>query len=122
MDLTYVAAQQGESGGEEGLASCEGPQSSRGPGEGVIGAGMDATPSPLGESVRCLACLGAFMGLMPRLGMMSRATGLVQLLIPPYVGLLIAMSWLTIEMIRLPVLWFDWYRAGNGKSWVGRYG
>lgn len=72
---------------------------------GVLGAGIGK--SPWWESVRSLVLLAVCMAFLPSWKTVSKASSLGTLLGPAILTLFGVFAGLTVQMIRLPVLWCD---------------
>lgn len=119
LDLAHMAMTYADTG-VQGAAGEETPKALRISGGGVPMGGKGAPSSPWGESVRSLMCLVILMGVLPSWKPLSRATSLKMLLGPVFLVLLLMFTGLTVQMIRLPVLWCDWFQARTDKGRDGR--
>ena len=86
------------------------PFSSR-PLDGVPGGGMRVgavePASPWRESVRSLVLFAAVLGFLPAWKPLSGASTLPSLLGPAVLAVVTMFAGLTVQMVRLPVLWYD---------------
>ncbi|CBJ30355.1 Glycosyltransferase, family GT8 [Ectocarpus siliculosus] len=73
----------------------------------VLKVGGVVTPSPWRESVTSLTLLVAVLAFLPAWKPMSGAASLPTLLVPAAVALVAMFVGLTVQMVRLPVLWCD---------------
>lgn len=71
----------------------------------TVGAG--APPSPWEESVRSLVLFAAVLAFLPAWKPLSGASSLPTLLCPVALALVAMFVGLTVQMVRLPVLWCD---------------
>ncbi|CAM9930667.1 unnamed protein product, partial [Ectocarpus fasciculatus] len=73
----------------------------------VLKVGGVVPPSPWRESVRSLALFVAVLAFLPAWKPMSGAASLPALLVPAALALVAMFVGLTVQMVRLPVLWCD---------------
>lgn len=73
----------------------------------VVRVGAVEVVSPWRESVRSLVLFAAVLGFLPAWKPMSGASTLPSLLGPAALALIAMFVGLTVQMVRLPVLWYD---------------
>lgn len=74
---------------------------------GVLKVGAVVPPSPWRESVRSLVLFAAVLAFLPSWKALSDASTLATLLGPVALALVAMFVGLTVQMVRLPVLWCD---------------
>jgi len=90
-----------------GLAATSGSGGGGGSAGSVLKVGGVAPPSPWQESVRSLGLFAALLAFLPAWKPLSGAASLPMLLGPAALALVALVVGLTVQMIRLPVLWCD---------------
>lgn len=73
----------------------------------VVKGGSVSPPSPWNESVRSLVLFAALAAFLPSWKSLSGASSLGTLLGPVILALVAMFAGLTVQMVRLPVLWCD---------------
>ncbi|CAM9394908.1 unnamed protein product [Pylaiella littoralis] len=76
----------------------------------ALAVGGAVPPSPWRESVRSLALFAAALAFLPAWKPLSGAASLAALLAPAFMALMAMVVGLTVQMVRLPVLWCDRFR------------